>query len=346
MERVVERVLVLVAGVALGGLGTQLAQGGGAGAPAESSADGGSAGVRLSPEPVVEPAPAARAVAPTGSAERAGQPPAARASDPAPANGSARRSAPAARGAGLPAQARQLEEVVFERDQARGELRAARLETARLESTRAQLVQRIRELTTKRTRTAEMRPDGRVIELDLGLGTASIDRGWNHGLARHTRFAVYRRVAGGALRTLAILEVQEVGAERSFCRLIACETMDPSSGEVIRVPREETPPRVGDLLHNPFYDPRGVRSCLILGERSRSEQVTREQLAARIEALGWKLQDEPSVETDFVLVLERPRDAASQARFELAQTLGAVFLGERAALEYLGLVPYPISELR
>jgi hypothetical protein len=228
------------------------------------------------------------------------------------------------------------------------QLRDAQLEAARQRSRAAQLAQRIQDLVQKRRRTPELVPDGRITSLDSALGTLTVDLGYTKGLQRNTRFQVYRRDPKVRRLTVAMIKVEEVEAEQAHCVILQdARAYNPETGKrTPPLPRADTPVQVGDLIHNPYFDPRGRRNLLVLGEITKGSH-TPQQIRERVEELGGNVHDHVQLSTNFVVLLDDPRaNEAVREQVELATLFGATFLTEERALEYLGLEPYPVREFR
>ncbi len=228
------------------------------------------------------------------------------------------------------------------------ELKQAELESARNASRVEQLSERIRALTRKRRRTPDLVPDGRITSLDRDLDTATIDLGWNQGLTRHMRFRVYRLAPKAERLTVAVLRVERVEAAQAHCMILQEVRVWNAEKEErsAPLPRAETPVEVGDLLHNPYFDPRGRRNLVVLGDITKGPH-TPQQIRERLQELGGTVQDRVQLSTNFVVLLDDPRaNEAVREQVELASLFGATFLTEERALEYLGLAPYPVSEFR
>ena len=248
-------------------------------------------------------------------------------------------SSPGDLAAGAAAEPKRDFEAELKQAELKGALNASRVE---------QLSERIRALTRKRLRTPDLVPDGRVTSLDRDLATATIDLGWNQGLTRHMRFRAYRLAPKAKRLTVAVLRVERVEAAQAHCMILQeVRVWNPETGErSAPLPRAETPVEVGDLLHNPYFDPRGRRNLVVLGDITKGSH-TPQQIRERLQELGGTVQDHVQLSTNYVVLLDDPRaNEAVREQVELASLFGATFLTEERALEYLGLAPYPVSEFR
>ncbi len=212
------------------------------------------------------------------------------------------------------------------------------LQVARLESEKAQLEGRIKDLVKKKTRTfAEYsRPDGEVVYADSSLGYAWINLGSNHGIQRNLKFQVYQFVKGGRQRVKGVIEVREVEGDLSKCAILeAQQVQDPITGDYVTVPDPNDPVVKGDLIRNPFFDASEQKVFVFLGKRLSNRTYNLPEVRRKITEFGGKVDNDVSIETDFVVLLGEGEEDF-QAQFDRAAQFGVIFMREEELLEYLG----------
>jgi len=212
------------------------------------------------------------------------------------------------------------------------------LGVARLESEKAQLEGRIKDLVKKKTRsfTEYSRPDGEVVYADASLGYAWINLGNAHGVRRNLRFQVYQFIKGGRQRVKGVLEVRKIEGDMAQCAILQNqEVQDPVTGERVVVPRATDPVVKGDLIRNPFFDDQEQKVFVFLGERMANRYYNLAEVKRKITEYGGRVDNDVSIETDFVVVLGED-EATFQAQYDRATQFGVIFMREVELLEYLG----------
>ena len=212
------------------------------------------------------------------------------------------------------------------------------LQSARLESEKAQLQGKIKDLTKKKTRSfAEFsKPDGGVVYADPALGYAWINLGSKDGLRRNLRFQVYQSVKGGRQRIKGVIEVRKVEEDMAQCAVLeAQEVRDPITGELLVVPDANDPVVKGDLIRNPFFDAEEQKVFVFLGKKLTNRYYNLPEIGRKIEEFGGKVEREVSTETDFVVLLGEGEEGF-QEQYERATQFGVTFMREEELLEYLG----------
>lgn len=209
---------------------------------------------------------------------------------------------------------------------------------ARLESEKAQLLAKIKDLTKKeqRTFTANAKPDGEVVYADANLGYAWIDLGSNHGLRRNTQFHVYQYIKGGRQKVKGVIEVRRVEPDMSQCAiLLEQEVKDPVTGEKVVVPDPNDPIVKGDLIRNPFFDKDEQKVFVFFGSKTHNGTYNLAEMKRKVAEFGGKVESKVTTETDFVVVLDE-EDEDFREKFELATQFGVIFMREDEFLEYIG----------
>lgn len=209
---------------------------------------------------------------------------------------------------------------------------------ARLESEKGQLEARIADLNKKQSRSfAEFSlPDGEVVYADADLGYAWLNIGRNHGLRRNTRFQVYQFVKGGRQRIKGVVEVRQVDDDMAQCAIIEnIEVQDPITGEKITVPDRNDPIVKGDLIRNPFFDAEEQKVFVFLGDKLDSRYYSLPEVKRRLGDAGARIDNEISIETDFVVLLGEDQENF-QAQYDRATQFGVIFMREAELLDYIG----------
>ena len=218
--------------------------------------------------------------------------------------------------------------------------REYRLESARRESTISQLENRINDLTKKEQRNflENSSPDGEVVYSDPSLGYAWIDIGRRDGLRRNTRFQVYQFVKGGRQKIKGVIEVRRVEEDMAQCAIIEGEIVEhPITGDLIETPDPNDPIVKGDLVRTPVFDAEEQKVFVFLGEEPQNPYYTQTEMIEKIEEFGGRVDNEVSIETDFVILLGQTDESAEyQEQIRLASQFGVIFMVERELLEYLG----------
>lgn len=212
------------------------------------------------------------------------------------------------------------------------------LSVARLESEKAQLEGRIKDLVKKKTRsfTEYSRPDGEVVYADASLGYAWINLGNQHGIRRNLRFQVYQFIKGGRQRVKGVLEVRKIEGDMAQCAILHNqEVQDPITGERVIVPDPNDPVVKGDLIRNPFFDDQEQKVFVFLGERLANRYYNLAEVKRKITEYGGRVDNDVSIETDFVILLGE-NEADFQAQYDRATQFGVIFMREAELLEYLG----------
>ena len=212
------------------------------------------------------------------------------------------------------------------------------LVVARLESEKAQLLGKIKDLTKKKTKsfTEYSRPDGEIVYADANLGYAWIDLGSNHGLQRNTVFHVYQFIKGGRQKVKGLIEVRRVEPDMSQCAiLLDQEVKDPITGVRSTVPDPNDPVVKGDLIRNPFFDKDEQKVFVFLGTKTKNRYYNLPEMKRKIAEFGGKVNTQVTTETDFVIILNEDAEDF-RAKFELASQFGVIFMREDEFIEYLG----------
>ncbi len=211
------------------------------------------------------------------------------------------------------------------------------LQVARLDSEKAQLQGKIKDLTKKQTKgfTEYSSPDGEVVYADANLGYAWIDLGSSHGLQRNTVFHVYQFVKGGRQKIKGLVEVRKIEGDMAQCAILAeQEVQDPVTGERIIVPDPNDPVVKGDLIRNPFFDKDEQKVFVFLGTKT-TRNYNLPEMKRKISEFGGKVSNKVTTETDFVIILNED-DEDFRAKFDQASSFGVIFMREEEFLDYLG----------
>jgi len=212
------------------------------------------------------------------------------------------------------------------------------LQVARLESEKAQLEGRIKDLTKKQTRsfTEYSRPDGEVVYADPALGYAWIDLGNQHGLQRNLKFQVYQFVKGGRQKIKGVLEVRRIEEGMAQCAILEDqEVTDPITGDTVIVPDKNDPVVKGDLIRNPFFDADEQKVFVFLGTKIKNRYYTLSEIKLKITEFGGKVDNDVTTTTSFVVLLGQDEDDF-QTKFERAAQFGVIFMKEDELLDYMG----------
>ncbi|MDC3379408.1 hypothetical protein OAX78_03905 [Planctomycetota bacterium] len=212
------------------------------------------------------------------------------------------------------------------------------LSVARLESEKGQLEARIADLNKKEERTfaENTLPDGEVVYADSDLGYAWIDLGRNHGLRRNERFEVYQFIKGGRQRLKGVIEVRRVDDDMAQCAIIdPVELTDPITGDRVTLPDPNDPIVKGDLIRNPYFDKEEQKVFVFLGERLENRYYNLQEVVRRLEDFGARVDNDVSIETDFVVLLAESEETF-QAQTDRAAQFGVIFMREEELLDYIG----------
>jgi hypothetical protein len=128
--------------------------------------------------------------------------------------------------------------------------------------------------------------DGKVLSVAANLKLGWIDVGAPERLPVGARFTV-KSGAKGTDRVKAMCEVTKV--EGSMAEVVFMDQTDPFD-----------PPTTGDIVFNPLFDPRGDRSCLMVG--SFSGRYAKDKVEGLLSGMGVKVQKSLDQATDFVIV--------------------------------------------
>lgn len=210
---------------------------------------------------------------------------------------------------------RKLREEVERESQALEKTRKAALNVnTGLEARIAELAGRVRQLTNQiDISNRALVPDGAILASQARDGYVVIDRGSRQNLRKDLRFSVFSRRAG-RISFKGAIQVMSVDERTAVCRVLA--ENDPND-----------PIIVGDLIHNPVYDPDRVRGFTIRGGFRR---FSKSELASFIIDAGGRVDPSLSVDTDYLVAGEGvPKD------IELAGKLGVSIINEDQLLDYV-----------
>ena len=210
---------------------------------------------------------------------------------------------------------RQLREDVEKQSQTlEGQKKKWRGEKGVLDGRIDELEGRVRQLTNQLdTSNREFKTDGTILASEARDGFVVIDRGYSHQLRSGSKFTVFTR-RGGKIVVKGQIQVTEVKERISTARVL--EEKDGND-----------PLIVGDLLHNPVYDPDHVRSFAIRGDFNR---FSRTELTRFVLESGGKLEQQLSVNVDFLVA-----GANAQTDLDQATKLGMSILSENQLLDFL-----------
>lgn len=212
------------------------------------------------------------------------------------------------------------------------------LEKARLENSRMQLQERIRQLVKKKTKsfTEYSEPDAMVVHAEPALGYVWINLGHNHGLRRNIRFQVYRFVKGGRQQVKGVIEVRRIEEDMAQCAILEDQQVrDPITGKVITVPDKNDPVVKGDLIRNPYFDKEEQKVFVFLGSKLQNRYYNLAEIKRRITEAGGRVDAKVSTATHFVVLLSEG-DEDFQIQYDRAAQFGVIFMREDELMEYLG----------
>ena len=168
-----------------------------------------------------------------------------------------------------------------------------------LRTRRTQLDARIRDLLDLRLEwLQEIKPDGKVLEVDLVNNYLIIDMGSANRVFRGLRFEVFQYDRGQHVRK-AMVEVIEM--YEHFSRVRILESFAD----------KHNPITTGDLIGNPIFDRRGRATFVLAGE---FEIFNRSDLITFIEQTGGQVVDTLGPGVDFLVSGNRAEDAEDAAR--------------------------------
>ncbi len=212
------------------------------------------------------------------------------------------------------------------------------LEKARLENSRMQLQERIRQLVKKKTKsfTEYSEPDAMIVHAEPALGYVWINLGHNHGLRRNIRFQVYRFVKGGRQQVKGVVEVRRIEDDMAQCAILEDQQVrDPVTGKVITVPDKNDPVVKGDLIRNPYFDKEEQKVFVFLGSKLQNRYYNLGEIKRRITEAGGRVDAKVSTATHFVVLLSEG-DEDFQIQYDRAAQFGVIFMREDELMEYLG----------
>ena len=198
-----------------------------------------------------------------------------------------------------------------------------------------ELQDKIKDLSEKKRKTKEeIEADGEITYADSNLGLGWINLGKRDGIRRGLRFEVFQFRKGGEKKLKGVVEVRDIEANMSQVSIISdVKIRDPKTGEVRVYPDPSDPIIKGDLIRNPMFDKREQQIFVFLGEKPINRIYSKKDLERKIEDTGAKVGKSITIETDFVVLLEKGDE---QPEFEKAIQFGIIILKENELLEYLG----------
>ncbi len=225
-------------------------------------------------------------------------------------------------------------ELAGYREQLGEEKAKAVREQADIQAQIAVLSSRIADLLRKRQKTqSETAADGEVIHVDESLGYAWVDLGHNHGARPGMKFEVFSILKGGRKQVKGMVEIREVHDDRSQASIIEGYTIyDPELQEKIELPRYLNPIIKGDRIRSPFFDPEEEPVFVFVGENLTNPHYSMRELTLKIQEIGGRVEDEVTIETDFVIAIERAEESTA---FETALQFGINIMRERDLLKFL-----------
>ncbi len=207
-------------------------------------------------------------------------------------------------------------------------------EEAALRTEIAVLESRVADLLSKKAKTlSETAADGEVIHVDEALGYAWVDLGHQHGVRAGMKFEVFSVLKGGRKQVKGMIEIRQVQDDRSQASIIEGYTVyDPVEQAKIELPRHLNPIVRGDRIRSPFFDPDEQQIFVFIGNNLTNEHYSLRELTLKIEEVGGRVDEEVSVETDFVIAIEH---AEEMPEFKTALQFGISIMRERDLLKYL-----------
>ncbi|MBI4577649.1 MAG: hypothetical protein HY722_15410 [Planctomycetes bacterium] len=193
------------------------------------------------------------------------------------------------------------------------------LREARLLSKINELKEKIDDIVKKEERTlASTQPDGEVVYSDNKIGFAWIDLGKKHGIRKGMVFEVVQFVKGGRQATKGRVEVKSVDTDKAQVAIL--ETVD-ASDPIVR----------GDYIKSPFFDKSEQQVFVFAGELTNTTYGRRE-LVRKIEEIGARVDDEVTIETDYLIVGKGYKDVEA---YQQAVPLGVYIMRENELFDYL-----------
>jgi hypothetical protein len=192
---------------------------------------------------------------------------------------------------------------------------------AKLQSQISLLEERIRQMNEKEMRSLEdTDADGEIVHANQGLGMAWIDLGRKHRLGRGLTFEVFQYIKGGKRKKKGMIEVKRVEGETSECAILEqYDRADP----IIK----------GDHIASPFFDKKKEMVFVFVGESLTNNRYERQQLERRIRDFGGRVDDEITIDSDFVIAI---KNAEQSPEFAKAVQFGVVIMRESDLLEFIG----------
>ena len=172
-------------------------------------------------------------------------------------------------------------------------------------------------------------PDAEILAVSKNLELGWIDVGAKQRLAPGTSFSVVSgKVGSKRIKAMAtVTKVEANQAEVAFTQV--SDRFDP--------------PVAGDVVYNPLYDPRGQRNAVLAGRFAG--QWNEAQLKALLSEMGIHVQDELSLDTDYLIVgSELYLDPETGEPLEEAMPVSELSVYKDA--EAKGVLILPIRDLR
>lgn len=192
---------------------------------------------------------------------------------------------------------------------------------AKLRSMILQLEERIQQMKDKRERSlADTDADGEIVHADFRLGQAWIDVGLKDRLRRGTTFEVFQFVKGGKRKIKGMIEVKQV--EDDYAVVAVIQERDPTD-PIIK----------GDYIASPFFDRKKEMVFVFVGDGLTNQRYERSQLVRRIQDFGGRVDDNVSIDTDFVVAI---KNAEQSPEFQKAVQFGTVIMRESELIEFIG----------
>ncbi|MHC4392170.1 MAG: BRCT domain-containing protein, partial [Planctomycetota bacterium] len=125
---------------------------------------------------------------------------------------------------------------------------------------------------------------------------------------------------GGKRKKKGMIEVKRVEGETSECAILEqYDRADP----IIK----------GDHIASPFFDKKKEMVFVFVGERLTNDRYERQQLERRIRDFGGRVDDEITIDSDFVIAI---KNAEQSPEFAKAVQFGVVIMRESDLLEFIG----------
>ncbi len=197
-----------------------------------------------------------------------------------------------------------------------------RRRNADLDGRIAYLEARVRQLTEQQDLAKRVfKAAGEIVASASADGFVVINRGHRQNLRNGTKFLVFEK-RGGRIVTKGVIQVIEVKD-------------DIATARVITESDRNDPLIVGDLLHNPIYDPDKTLHFAIRGDFVR---FSKEELAQFIKDSGDIVDPDISLVSDYLVAGANCRDALDQAT-----KLGVSILSEDQMLSFVTERPHIAS---